>query len=81
MLLSQVVPKLPSGVFKVLVDGGQYYSAVEVLQINGTSATTLQVAYDSALGSTSTAAKPRRASVRRSRVPASPKMMFHSLPQ
>ncbi len=45
--LSQVVPNLPQGVCKILVDGGAYLSAVEVLQFNGSSATTLQVAYDS----------------------------------
>ena len=37
VLLSQVVSSLPQGVFKVVVDGGVYSSAVEVLQFNGTS--------------------------------------------
>jgi hypothetical protein len=30
--------RLPQGVFKILVDGGSKYSAVEVLQFNPTSA-------------------------------------------
>jgi hypothetical protein len=46
--LSQIVSTLPQGVCKVLVNGGSYYSAVEVLQFNGPSATSLQVAYDTA---------------------------------
>jgi hypothetical protein len=47
VFLSQIVPGLPQGVLKVVVDGGSYYSVVEVLQFNGPSATALQVAYDS----------------------------------
>jgi hypothetical protein len=48
-LLSQVVTtKLPSGVFKVLFDGGTAgeESSVEVLQFTGASATAIDVAYD-----------------------------------
>jgi hypothetical protein len=49
--LSGVIPadKIPSGVFKVLFDGGPGGEdcAVEVLQFSGVSATSLQVAYDS----------------------------------
>ena len=37
---------LPSGPFKVVVDGGSSYCSVEVLQVNGTSATTLQVGFE-----------------------------------
>jgi hypothetical protein len=48
VFLSQVVSTLPQGVCKILVDGGTFLSAVEVLQFNGLSATTLQVAGDSA---------------------------------
>ncbi len=47
VLLSQVVSPLPSGIFKILIDGPSR-SAVEVLQVNGPSATTLQVSPDSA---------------------------------
>ena len=80
MLLSQVVSKLPQGVFKIVVDGGMYYSAVEVLQFNGPSATTLQVAYDSAPAS-GTAAAARLSVFRKSRVEASPKMVFRPVPE
>ena len=49
--LSGVIPaaRIPSGVFKVLFDGGPGSEdcAVEVLQFSGASATSLQVAYDS----------------------------------
>jgi len=79
VLLSNVVPNLPQGVLKVLVDGGIYYSAVEVLQINGPSATTLQVAYDSSPGA-STSAALRRSSLRRLRAPSGPKLAFPPLP-
>jgi hypothetical protein len=49
VLLRTLVPNLPSGTFKVLVDGGPngILSSVVVLQFDGPSATSLQVAYDS----------------------------------
>ena len=79
-LLSDVISTgLPSGVFKVVVDGGSKYSAVEVLQFNGPSATALQVAYDSATGSSSTATSVRGQSVKRARVDLMPKPMFGAL--
>lgn len=81
VLLSQVISTLPQGVFKVLVDGGSYYSAVEVLQINGSSATTLQVAYDSSPGSGATSSALRRSSARRLRVPSSSEPLFRPLPK
>jgi hypothetical protein len=49
-LLSNVVSPLPSGVFKVVIDGGAVLSAVEMLQFTGAAATTLQVAYDGGSG-------------------------------
>jgi hypothetical protein len=57
-LLSQVVSPLPSGIFKVLFDGGSETSSVEVLQFTGASATSLQVAYDTAPGAAGTGALP-----------------------
>ena len=64
-LLSDLVSSpLPSGVFKVVIDGGSTVSAVEVLQINGSSATTLQVAFDSAPGAASASTKRLRSSVK-----------------
>jgi hypothetical protein len=79
-LLSDVIPtKLPPGVFKVLVDGGSKYSAVEVLQFNGQSATALQVAYDSAPGSSSRAASVERMNVRSARMASTPKQVFSAL--
>jgi hypothetical protein len=85
-LLSDVIlTPLPSGIFKVLVDGGSLYSAVEMLQFNGLSATTLQVAYDSAPTSISSAAFSaavvRRPNVRRLGVASTPKPVFSALPK
>lgn len=77
-LLAQVVSPLPSGPFKILIDGGSYLSAVEVLQINGTSATTLQVAFDTA-PSASTSVKRARTSAKRMRVASTPKKVFPPL--
>ena len=81
-LLSDVVSTpLPSGVFKILVDGGSRYSAVEVLQFNGSSATALQVAYDSAPSSSSSvsATSVRRGNLRSARVASMPRPVFSAL--
>jgi len=79
-LLSDVIKTpLPSGIFKILVDGGAEYSAVEVLQFTGASATSLQVGYDSAPGSSSTAGAVRGAITRNSRVRSTPKPVFSAL--
>jgi len=46
-LLSNVITtRLPSGPFKIVVDGGDVPCSVEVLQVTGSSATTLQVGFD-----------------------------------
>lgn len=82
VLLSQVVSTLPTGVFKVFIDGGQYNSAVDVLQVDGKSATTLQVAYEgSGPSTTATAQMARWKSVRGSRAAAAPKTVFRALPK
>jgi hypothetical protein len=48
-LLSDVIKTtLPTGVFKVLVDGGANKSSVMALQVNGRAIATMQVSYDSA---------------------------------
>jgi hypothetical protein len=79
-LLSDVIAtRLPPGVFKILVDGGSKYSAVEVLQFNGLSATALQVAYDSAPVSGLKAASVERLNVRSARVASAPKRAFRAL--
>jgi hypothetical protein len=81
-LLSDVISTpLPPGLFKVLVDGGLKYSAVEVLQFDGSAAAALQVAYDSAPRSSSSlgAAPLRRANVRSARVASMPKPVFSAL--
>jgi len=81
-LLSDVISgPLPAGLFKVLVDGGPRYSAVEVLQFDGLSATALQVAYEGALSSisTPTAVPDRRLNARRARVASRPKAAFSAL--
>jgi len=81
VLLSQVISTpLPSGIFKILIDGGSLYSAVEVLQVNGTSATTLQVAYYTAPTSAASISAVQRSNVRRSRVASTPKPVFSELP-
>ena len=82
-LLSDVIAtRLPPGVFKILVDGGSKYSAVEVLQFNGQSATALQVAYDSAPGSSSRAASSERMNImniRSARVESATRHVFRAL--
>jgi hypothetical protein len=79
-LLSNIITTpLPSGIFKVLVDGGTLLSAVEVLQVNGPSATTLQVAYDTAPASTTVAGPAQRESTKRLCVAATPKPVFRAL--
>jgi hypothetical protein len=79
-LLSQIIPtRLPSGFLKVLVDGGTLLSAVEVLQINGASATTLQVAFDTAPLASAAAAPAQRSNVRNFRVESTPKQVFSPL--
>ena len=80
-LLSQVISTpLPSGVFKILVDGGSNFSAVEMLQVNGQSATTLQVAFDGTSSSSSPGAvAARRANIRSARVAAVSKPVFSAL--
>ena len=80
-LLSDIIHPLPSGIFKVLIDGGSLYSAVEVLQVTGLSATTLQVAYDTAPASTASAAAVHGSNIRRSRVESTPKRVFSELPK
>jgi hypothetical protein len=79
-LLSDVIStRLPAGVFKVLVDGGSKYSAVEALQFNGLSATALQVGYDSAPGSGSRAASVERMNIRSARVASTLKQVWSAL--
>jgi hypothetical protein len=83
-LLKDVIPQgLPAGPFKVVVDGGPngILSAVVVLQFTGPSGTSLQVAYDSAPGSSTNAATVRRQSVRRQRAASTPRRMFSPLPK
>jgi len=79
-LLSQIISTpLPRGTLKVLIDGGTLYSAVEVLQIDGTSATTLQVAYDTAPLVSATVPSVPRPNVSRSRVESMPRQVFSPL--
>jgi hypothetical protein len=79
-LLSDLVPGLPVDVFKILVDGGSIYSAVEMLQVSGSSATTLQVAYDSA-PATAGAGIASRPDVRTARISSKPRPVFRALPK
>lgn len=71
LLLSQVVTTpLPSGVYKVTIDGGGNFSSVSILQFSGNAATSLQVGYDTA-STTATLAQPGvQPSFRRARLPS-----------
>jgi len=79
MLSDVVTTPLPPGPFKIIIDGGSSYSAVEVLQFNGPSATTLQVGYDRQPDLISSQSV-RLASMSQSRVAARPKPIFGALP-
>jgi len=79
LLSDMVTGPLPSGPFKILIDGGSMYSAVEVLQFNGASATALLVGYDSQPDLASGDAL-RRANLKQSRVASRPKTVFRPLP-
>ena len=86
LLANIISTPLPSGIFKVYVDGGAVYSAVEVLQFTGSSATTLQVAYDGPSTSTSVPtlrsnAAVRRSNVSRMRAESAAKAFFKTSPQ
>jgi hypothetical protein len=82
-MLSEVIKTpLPAGVFKILIDGGSThsYSAVEVLQFRGPSATALQVAYDSAPASNVGAiSSVRTLGMRSLRMQSTPKPVFRTL--
>ncbi|MFN7997044.1 MAG: hypothetical protein U0Q18_25750 [Bryobacteraceae bacterium] len=78
MLSDVVAGPLPAGPFKILINGGSMYSAVEVLQFNGPSGTSLQMAYDSQPSLTSSS-NIRAAGLRRSRVASRPKHAFQPL--
>ncbi len=65
--LGDVVPGLGAGLYKILIDGGSALSAVEVLQITGSSATTLQVAFDTE-PSTAASIRHRQSGVKTLRV-------------
>ena len=78
MLSDVIAGALPSGSFKITIDGGSIYSAVEVLQFNGPSATALQVGYDSQ-PAFATGEASRLANLRRARVASRPKPAFKPL--
>ena len=78
-LLGDLVSNVPAGPIKILVDGGTALSAVVVLQIDGSSATTLQVGFDSAPGAASTTTKIPRSSIRTLHIPVTRKVATCSL--
>jgi len=85
-LLSSIISTpLPAGVFKVLVDGGSLYSEVQMIQFNGASATTMQVAFDSAptspAASVSSAAVRQRSNATRSRISSAGWPVFRTYPK
>ena len=74
-----ITTALPSGPFKVLIDGGGINASTEMLQINGTSATTVAMAYDVSSGVTATnASKPnvKAAVTRKARISSAGKKVF-----
>jgi hypothetical protein len=75
LLSSIVTTQLPSGIFKVLVNGGSNYSEVMALQNFGRAQTTLQVGYDTAPSTSSIATPALRPSVRRAPVTSTPQPM------
>ena len=79
LLSDLITTPLPSGIFKILIDGGSKYSAVQALQFDGKSATALQVTYDSAPKSILDEASVQRTSTRRSRVESRPRPVFNAL--
>jgi len=79
MLSDVVVTPLPSGLFKIIIDGGTIYSAVEVLQFNGPSATALQVGYDSQ-PALIPGGPTQITNIKRARVASRPKPVFRALP-
>ena len=78
-LLSDLISPLPAGPFKILVDGHSALSAIEVLQISGTSATTLQVMPDTGPKTASGVMAHQRLSAARAAA-FSPKPVFRPLP-
>jgi hypothetical protein len=81
--LSGLIPasKIPSGVFKVLFDGGPGGEdcAVQVLQFSGISATSLQVAYDSSPGGDVSASAINRAAHKAARAAATEKRVQNAI--
>jgi hypothetical protein len=88
-LIGDVLPNLPAGTFKFVIDGGsqEILSSVSFLQFDGPSATSLQVAFDTPPGSAALAkAAPtkkvvRRVSPRQQRTKATSKPQFKTLPR
>src|ERR1019366_4463547 len=86
--LRTIIPSgLPSGIFKILVDGGTEDSAVLMLQFSGLqyavpSMSSMQVAYDAAPSSTAAvAAAARRAHAQRVRTVPTQERVFSALPK
>lgn len=79
LLSDAVAGPLPPGPFKIVVDGGASYCAVEVLQFHGASATGLLAGYDSRAALIAGGAL-QRADLRRSRVAARSRSVFPPLP-
>jgi len=80
LLTDLIKAPLPSGIFKILIDG-TVSSAVEVLQVNGTSATTLQVAYDTAPAPAANTAAVHQSNPRRLRAESQTKRILRALSQ
>jgi len=79
MLSDAVAGPLPSGPLKITIDGGSLYSAAEVLQFDGASATALQVGYDSPPAAAS-GNSVRLTELRRSRAAIRARTVFRPLP-
>jgi hypothetical protein len=70
---------LPKGLFKIRIDGGSKYSAVNVLQYNGPASTALHVVFDSAPTPHSYADWIWRPNISMARVSSRPKNAFNKL--
>ncbi len=73
-LLSNIVKtQLPSGIFKILINGGSNYSQAIMIQANGRALATVQVGYDSAPPTGSVAKEAVRPSIKKSRATSMPR--------
>jgi len=81
--LRSLIPSgVPSGVLKILIDGGAENSSVQMFQFSGPSLSSMQVAFDSAPSATAAvAAAVRSAQAKRARTVPTQRQVFGALSQ